>query len=192
MDFQKKSAMEAMGAWYTEIDIQFNDNMKEEQVLAVERTIEKITSIEKKYYTANRYFSFEGEKMAGSVQGNPEALVIYKGRAPLYDNEIVITEILAEEYQIKIGDEVTIGYQNEKSEYMITGIFQTTNDAGKCFAISAEGASKIGMDEMYYAGYSLAEPEKRDEVEKALNDQFGDILVAKAYNDSNSMDEPIL
>ncbi len=184
-----KSAMEAMGAWYTEIDVQFNDNMEKEQVLAVERTIEKITSIEKKYYTANRYFSFEGEKMAGSVLGNPEVLVIYKGRAPLYENEIVITEILAEEYQIKIGDEVTIGYQNEKSEYMITGIFQTTNDAGKCFAISAEGASKIGMDEMYYAGYSLAEPEKRDEVEKALNDQFGDILVAKAYNDSNSMDD---
>ncbi|MBQ3514368.1 MAG: ABC transporter permease [Lachnospiraceae bacterium] len=183
-----KSTLEAMGMFYTELDVEFYDKMEKEQALVVEQTIEEITSIEKKYYTANRYFTFEGDKMAGMVLGNPEVLIVFKGRAPLYDNEIVITEILAEEYQLKIGDEVTIGYHDEKSEYIIAGIFQTTNDTGKCFSISSEGAMKIGMDEMYYAGYSLKEPEKRDEVATALNDEFGEILVAKAYNGSNMDD----
>lgn len=183
-----KTTMEAMGMTYSECDVQFKEKMRKEQVLLVEETIEEITSIEKKYYVSMHYFTFEGEKMAGQVYGNPEAVSVYEGRAPLYDNEIVITEILAKEFQLELGDEVCIGNNNQKQQYLISGIFQTMNDTGRCFAISLEGAKRIGKDDIYYAGYSLSEPEKRDEVAKALNEKYGEILTAEAYHGTNMED----
>lgn len=101
---------------------------------------------------------------------------VFKGRQPLYDNEIVITEIVTEELEIKMGDTVTVSNGDKKAEYIITGYFQRTNDAGRCFAMNLDGSTKIGMDFMNFAAYSLSDTSRCDELEKALNDKYGDIL----------------
>ena len=47
-----------------------------------------------------------------------------------YDNEIVVTQVVANEHHIKIGDKVKVGIENHSKE-MIIGINQCANDMGE-------------------------------------------------------------
>lgn len=184
-----KTAVESMGGIYTDCDIHFDNDVSDEKLAEIEAEVEKITSIEKKYYMTWVYFSIDGEETMSCVYRNPEVIMTTEGRAPLYGNEIVITDILAEELNLELGDEVTVGYQENKESYIITGIYSNLNDTGMNFAMSLEGAKKIGFDYVVYGGYSLEDPEKRFEIEKVLNDRFGDILEVTAISNTNLLDE---
>lgn len=60
-----------------------------------------------------------------------------------------------EEFDLKIGDEVTIGWQGQKGTYLITGTVQFLNDVGRCFLISYSAVEKIGYDRSLWGSYSL-------------------------------------
>lgn len=184
-----KSAMEAMGAIYTECGVSFKDKVDEETFEQIEGVVKKYSPIEKKYYMSTLYCSIEGEEIYCQVYKNPEVVAALKGRALLYDNEIVITEILAEDLGLGMGDTVTVGHNGKKAEYVISGIFQCMNDAGRSFAMSLAGAEKLGIDTIIWAGYSLGEPEKSTQIADALNEEFGDILEAKSATDGEIVDE---
>lgn len=184
-----KTALESMGMLYTECDIHFDNEISDEKLSEIEEEVEKITAIEKKYYMTSVYFSVNGEEIVSNVYRNPEVIMTTEGRAPLYENEIVITDILAEELDLELGDEVTVGYQGNKEQYIITGVYSNISDAGQNFAMSLEGSEKIGFDYVFYGRYSLSDPEKRFEVEQALKERFGDILEVTAIRATNLLDE---
>ena len=81
--------------------------------------------------------SIDGEQIYGQVYKDQEELehFITKGRAPIYDNEIVITEILADELDLKMGDEVMVSYNGKRADYVISGFFVSMSDTGKTFAM---------------------------------------------------------
>ncbi len=69
--------------------------------------------------------------------------VIYKGRFPKYDNEIVVSGKYAKQYNLNIGDEVNISYAGSNYNYLITGLCQTTNNGGRECLLSTEAFSHI-------------------------------------------------
>lgn len=178
-----KSAIESMSGIYTECDISFQEYPDDQILEEIEKTVEQYSAIEKKYYMASTYFSVNGEELYCLIYQNPDAIQPIKGRAPLYDNEIVITEILAEELELKMGDTVTVSNNDKRSEYIITGIFQSINDTGRCFGMGLEGAKRIGANGIYYAGYSLSDTSKSGEIADALNSRFPNILKAENVSD---------
>lgn len=184
-----KSAVEAMGAIYTECDVTFKDYHPDDKLLkSMEKVVEKYSPIEKRYYMSGQNCSINGEEIHCQIQKNPEVIEATKGRVPLYDNEIAITEILGEELNLKMGDMVTVAYMDKKEEYIISGIYQSMLDTGLDFMISLDGANKIGISSITFAGYSLSIPEKAQEAVDALNDSFGDILVAENATEGNVME----
>lgn len=182
-----KAAMELMGMIVTEVDITPKKALTDEEIAEIEAQVERFSKIQRNYYYSIQYFSFDGEEVLGTAYKNPEQIVPLKGRAPLYDNEIVITENLQDEFGLDIGDEVTIGYQGKKAVYLISGIAQLMNDAGRSFGISYDGVEKLDFARWMYGGYSIEEEEKKEEIADALNAKFGDILVAQAVEEQ--MDE---
>lgn len=182
-----KSAIESMGAIYTECDIRFNQEPDDTTIENIDKTIEKYSDIEKKYYLQGCYRSINGEEYHCMIYKNPEVISATKGRAPLYDNEIIVTEILADELNIKIGDKVTVSHNNEKAQYLVSGFYSSQNDVGLCFAMSSEGAEKLGNVNILFGGYSLSDPSKKDEIVKAVNKDFSDIAKAEAISDVNVM-----
>lgn len=174
-----KSAMESMGVMYTECELTFKKNVSDQMLEKIEKTVENYSAIEKKYYYNNMYVSVNGGEVYCFVYKNPEVIQTLQGRAPLYDNEIVITEILAEELGVKMGDTVTISQKDKKAEYMISGIYQSMNDTGICFSMSLEGAKKIGVKEVYWGGYGISNPEQAENIIKELNRKFSDVLEAE-------------
>ncbi|MDE7360330.1 MAG: ABC transporter permease [Oscillospiraceae bacterium] len=180
-----KSALESMGALVSEINVTPKDKLSDSDHEKIEKEIERFAEIEKAYYTTNSYFSFNGEEMLGSVYKDPSLLPVLKGRAPEYDNEIVISTILLEEFDLKVGDEVTIGRRGKKETYLITGAVQLLNDVGRCFLISAEAAERVGFDAPLFGSYSLKDnnEEINQKIVDALNEKFGDIIEAEVSDE---------
>lgn len=175
-----KSASEAMGIIYSECDIDFEQpEAFDKYGNEIENLINRYTEIEKKYYFSTNYYSINGENLYCMIYANPDVISMAKGRYPQYDNEIVITEFVGEELELKIGDKVTVSSNDKKSEYMITGFFQTTNDTGRCFGMNRKGAKKIDTGEIEYACYSLRDTTHCEDIKKDVNDKYGEFLTCE-------------
>ncbi len=184
-----KSALDSMGFIYADCEIYFDRNVDDKTLEEVEKNIEKIAHIEKKYYIlANSYFSINGEELLGSAYKNPEVINATKGRAPIYNNEIVITEMVAEEMSLKIGDTVTVSSDSKKADFIISGFYQSIDDAGMCFAMSNDGSDRLGYSGNLYAGYSLANSTKGAEIEEAIKYNFGDDILDINADIDNGID----
>jgi len=72
-----------------------------------------------------------------------EYINVYEGKCPEYENEIVITGVLAENLNKKIGDTVTVRSGGYSAKYIITGFMQTTSNFGKTSLISIDGIKHI-------------------------------------------------
>ncbi len=181
-----KSALESMGAMVTEVDVSPKKKLSDNDMEKIENEIERFSAIKKAYYVQNLYFSFSGEEIMGSVYRDPTLMPTLEGRAPVYDNEIAVTPILLDEFDLKIGDEVTIGLKGQKEKYLISGTVQFMNDTGRCFLISQTAAERIGFDDVLWGCYSLesGDDEKLNEkIAGSLNEKFGDIIEAEVTND---------
>lgn len=185
-----KSALESMGSILAECEVSFKEKVDDKTLKEMEETVERYSAIEKKYYLSTVYFSINGEERVCQIYKNTDALETFvtKGRSPLYNNEIVITEILADDLGLKMGDEVTISNNGTKSKYVISGIFVSMSDAGRTFAMSMDGAEKLGVDIVHYVGYSLSNPEMNDKIAHALNVRFGNVLEASESDVDSYLD----
>lgn len=184
-----RNALNAMGMQVTDLDISYKKKPEKDIIGDIERIIEKHTKIEKKYYTINLYMSINGENLFGVVHMHPEYIGgILEGRAPLYDNEIIITPMVAELLDVKMGDEVIVSNDNESETYIISGIYQSVNDAGMTFAISKSAAAKIGAGKTSCLGMELEDPSKTEIIAKELNEELGEYIEATAWGFEEGMD----
>lgn len=181
-----KSGLESVGMVVSEIDFSPKKKLSDSDYEKIEKEIERFAEIEKAYYVDKLlYFSFDGEQITGSVYKDPSMLSAFKGRTPDYDNEIAVSPFLLEEFNLKIGDEVTVGLRRKKEKYLITGTVQDMSDSGRCFQISANAAEKIGFDSPLRGCYSLKnsdDKERNAKIADALNEKFGDIIEAEALS----------
>lgn len=180
-----KSAVESMGLQTIEIGVFFSEPEKfDGTVGGIENIIERYTTIKKKYYYTTGYVSLNGENLYCMYYENPDVLVVSKGRAPLYDNEIIITPIIAEELNLHIGDKVTIS-KDGKTECIITGLFQSVNDTGRCFATNLECVRKIGIDTMNFAGYSVEDMSELKAIQSEILRTYGAFVECELNEDGN-------
>lgn len=178
-----RTALEAMGMEIADVEVLYQDLSAEEYVGEIEALVEHYSGIAKKYYINSGYMSINGENLRYDCYKYPEYIGgILKGRAPLYDNEIVISEMIADTLDIHMGDEVTVANKDQEAIYIISGIYQTGNDSGMNFAMSLEAAKKLGVDSVYYMGFLLEDPSKNKEIAAALNERFGDVIDAEPYS----------
>ncbi len=184
-----KTALESIGMICNEINIDFKTALSDEQLNDIEEVVEQYTPITHKYYLRHMYLSLNGEETMCRIMRNPEEIpAISKGRAPLYDNEIVITDILADEYKLSIGDEVVISHDDKKASYIITGYNQSINDVGMIFSMSLDGAKKVGIENVYWGAYSLDDAGYAEKAAADINQLYGDLVSAEHNEDAGDMD----
>lgn len=178
-----KTAMEAMGAIVSEINVNPKSEFSDDDYEKIEKEIEKFSAIKKAFYTTGSYFSFDGEEMMCTVCKDPSVLPVLKGRTSEYDNEIVVSPILLDEFDLNIGDEVTVGWKGKKEKYLISGTVQLMNDTGRSFVMSYSAAQKIGYEERLWGCYVLENGDDQklnEKIASSLNEKFGDIIEAEA------------
>ena len=72
-----------------------------------------------------------------------------KGFAPQNKNEIAITQIVADEFGMNIGDAIEIDFGDVKEKCTVTGIFQSMNNFGAVIRIHEDSPTDL----KYYSGF---------------------------------------
>ena len=188
VSLDSKSAMESMGMGPMELRVLANESLADDTVRDIEEIIENKTEIERRYFYDNYQMLIDGNEYSCNIYKNPEFIVMEEGRAPEYDNEIAVTDFLAKELNLKIGDKVAISRQNYEYEYLITGINIYANELGLNFSMPLEGAKKLGIEDTLFYGYSLADETVCNELAEELKEKYGDILTAKGYEADPSIE----
>ncbi len=124
------------------------------------------------YYNAvtSSYISIDGDQTYLNAWMSPENLLgVYKGRAPIYDNEFVTTKIICDTYDLKIGDKVVLSSKDGSAEFVLTGIYQCLNDTGNNISLSYEGLKRIDSNQkVYFMELEIEDDTKVDAVLEEL------------------------
>ncbi|MBR6018600.1 MAG: ABC transporter permease, partial [Lachnospiraceae bacterium] len=83
-------------------------------------------------------------------------LKLLEGRVPVHDNEIMLTQALAEDLGVSIGDVVTVKNGTKTADYIVTGFDQRMERMGRTMNVTIEGGKRLlgeftRMDILIYA-----------------------------------------
>lgn len=104
-----------------------------------------------------------------------------RGKLAEYDNEVVVTKIVARELEKDVGDTITVSNSGNKQEYTIVGVIQSTSQAGRLFCMTLDGAKKIGI-RPFLSNIYIDNKDNAENIANALNKDLGDKLFAKVSN----------
>ena len=182
------SALRAMGMVVPDIEVYYAERDCEISWEEIDEIVESYSKIEEKNFFGSRYASVNGENLYWQVFAYPEYIQgILKGRAPLYDNEIVITEMVADMLEIGMGDEVIVTKEDREAKYIISGIFQSANDSGTTFAMGLSGAERLMDITMSSRYYVLADKEAADAIAEEIARQYGNLLGINVIKDADDL-----
>lgn len=172
------SAMESMGMFPWDLALEYHESVSDSQEAQIESIIKKYTEIDKKYSRSGYYMTLDNNEYYCSVYKNPEMILIAEGRYPQYENEIAVTEILADECGLKIGDKVTVANADFQAEYIVTGFHVDASETGLNFTMPLVAAQRLGIKEVSYCAYTLKDDSQCLSIIDEINEQYGDIVTA--------------
>ena len=196
----KQTIEESFGVTFSDIGVNYNpqNNTAKEEIEElreqVENAIEQISPIKRSFILGSSYYMVNGEKYHVSIYNDPTLIKsVLKGRAPLYGNEIVVTEIVAKGLGVKMGETVTIENKGVEDEFIISGIYQSTIDMGEAIAMSEEGAKKIMPDyRLDYVDYVITDSNKSADIVKIIAEKYGKRIEAKDVNAEDDFGDTIM
>lgn len=109
----------------------------------IERVIEWYSPIQATYELAMESVTVNGQEYEANVLQDTDWFHILKGRV-CDGNSILITDTIASELQLSIGDTVQVSANGRSEAYQVSGIYQCANGMGSNIGMSLEGYSKIG------------------------------------------------
>lgn len=184
------SMIEAFGALNGQVQAKPNNLFELSDIPETENSVKKIDENASVIFSSTTYMTIDETEMCCTVYSRPDILKsVLKGRAPIYDNEIMITENVSEEIGKKIGDTVTVSFGGGSAEYMVTGLYQSVQDLGRCFTMDFDAASRLDDITPGIMYIILSDDSLADSTVKILNENYGDILEAElteqdGYSDS--------
>lgn len=167
-----KGMMDAFNPADHDIGVQSFGELTQEEF---EKTILQYTDITDTYVLAMPTATLNGISNTANVIDQPERFHMLEGRTCTADNEIVITEFIAANFGITIGDTVTVRGDRGSGEYIVSGIYSCANDMGDNFGMNREGYLKIGRDHpnLWCWHYFLADNSQKGAVTEALESAYG-------------------
>lgn len=149
--------------------------MGETSLSDVEQTIEQYTTITDVYDLAMPSVSVNGVDMTANVITEPQRFHLLLGQTCQEADEVVLTEFVASDLGVSIGDSVTLAGSRGSEEYTVSGIYQCANDMGMNVGLSREGYQRIGEEttNMWCTHFFLADPSLQPEVMQALSETYG-------------------
>jgi len=190
-----ENAQRAMGATSENITIYVdteerspeNTEYVRNQFESIEDIIREYSDIEERYGFEDTYMVLNGEKLYCRMADDEEVFTVTKGRAPLYENEIVVSQIYAEDMGYNIGDVLEVSYRGRKNNCVISGFITDITNAGRFFGMNSEAAAYFIDDFVVQdVGYKLSNPEKAEEIKDKIESELsGDIFIS-VYSEDGS------
>lgn len=141
--------------------------LTDEEKQAIHDLVASYTNIQDEFSITSSYVSLNDNKVRCSMfDSGSNVQCIVSGRTPDYDNEVVVGVGVINSYGVKIGDKITLCYNDKSYEYLIVGTCNTTSDVGNVIYMGEEAATHIGLDErtIYFKHYfRLENPDNKND-----------------------------
>lgn len=115
----------------------------------VESLISSYADIEEVYELAMQNVLVNGMDYTANIINEPSYFHIIRGQTSRGNDEIVVTESVAKDLGIDIGDIVNILYENKSADYKVVGIYQCANEMGANIGMNVQGYERIGQIDTY-------------------------------------------
>ena len=140
-----------------------------------EQIVRSYSEITDSYVLAMPNVSVNGVDYTANAISDPTRFHILDGNTCLRDDEIVLTEFVAADLDVSIGDTVTVTGDMGSGSYRVSGIYSCANDMGDTVGLSQAGYLKIGRDDpqLWCHHYFLADTSQKGVIADALETQFG-------------------
>ncbi len=172
--FEEGNILEEFYGFTFDIEIDYKNNLelKDDIDTAIAKQAEIAWSSE--FFSAT--FTVEGSAVLGNAVDDGDRFTnIYKGRAPKADKEIVVTEVFADAFAVKIGDTVKVTYNDKTEDFTITGFYQSVGKAGMQYSMLLSGLRILSPDEeVAVYDYVLKDKSKVDDIVDGLKDKYDD------------------
>lgn len=177
------AAYDTFGIWRSDVTVAaVSPDLDFEEV---ERVIEDVSPIERKWQE-----SFTMVKLGGEIRtfvGLTDTSLVSntsEGRAPLYDNEVLVGTNLAALMGLEMGDDLAVrGVDGTERSFLVCGTLSGMLNAGYGCVLTFGGLCDLTGSDLYASGvprqYALADPGKADEARAALEARFGDGIDAR-------------
>ncbi|MCR4609244.1 MAG: FtsX-like permease family protein [Eubacterium sp.] len=199
-----ENALRAMGAISEDITVYLdteeyspeNTEYVRRQFDSIENIIRQYTDIEERYGFESTYMVLNGEKLSCRMAEDEEVFTVTKGRAPLYYNEIVVSQIYAEDMGYNIGDVLEVSYRGRKKNCVISGYVTdataAASDAGRFFGMNSDAATFFIDDFIVQGvGYKLSDPGVAEEIKDKIKSELpGDVIIS-VYSGDGSTEQMI-
>nr|MDE6846481.1 ABC transporter permease [Lachnospiraceae bacterium] len=111
-----------------------------------------------------------------------ECTALIEGRLPKYDNEISVTAVVADQLEVKVGDVIYAEGDQEKKDYMISGITQQMENLGCKATMTMEGAERInGRSVVNQIRIYTADDCAYEQIEKKIKTEFPDLEITDLH-----------
>ncbi len=185
-----EDALRKMGIAVPDIEMFCLEETETDYMAEVERIIESYSPITEKNAMFTQYISLNGENLLCQMYEKPQYIGgVWEGREPIYDNEVVVTEMVAELLEIEIGDEVIVSTGNAEVTCLVSGIFQSTWDSGTTYAMGFGVVYRLDpeFDATYVTrSYVLEDTSKQKALVDEILAKYGDVIGVNAYYDEDN------
>ena len=167
-----KGMMDAFNPADHDLGIQIFGELTIEEM---EKTVLSYTEITDSYWLAMPSAAVNGVDFTINVIDQPERFHILSGRTCTAENEVVLTEFVAANFGVSVGDTVTVSSRTGSGEYVVSGIYSCANDMGDNIGMSSEGYAKIGNVDprLWCKHYFLDDPSQKYLITEALENMYG-------------------
>lgn len=167
-----KGMMDAFNPADLDIGVQI---LGERDVEEMEQIVQSYGGVTDRYLLAMPSVSVEGTNYTANVITEPERFHISRGRTCIAEDEVVLTEVLAADLGVSLGDTVNVRGDMSSGEYTVSGIYHCANDMGANLGMSREGYLRIGQDDarIWCYHYFLADPEQKTALTEMLENTYG-------------------
>lgn len=168
-----KGLMDAFAASRYDLGIMYIDEKIQKEA---EAFIESRAGIEASYQYKMERASVNQTEYLLNVISEPEYFNMIKGRTCLYQNELVMTQAVAEEVNVGIGEYVSVNVSGKDMDFIVSGIYQCANDMGANFAMNKEGYERfLEEDEKtsYWQFYLLKDDFPAEKMAEELRESYG-------------------
>ncbi len=145
--FKDSNAAILFGKIKSDISISYGNKEDKKFVDEIVDDVEKEDNITEKFRFCNCNKVVDDDNLLVKVVADDSKYVLpdaLEGRNPKYNNEVVITKIMSDVLQKSVGDTIVVeNGKGAKEEYMIVGLNQNMNDAGKNITMLESGMQRL-------------------------------------------------
>lgn len=172
--FNSDKALNLIGVELSDIELDTHTKADAERILAL---MKQDYAVEWTTYDKKEQLDVEGQRTTVEIKDDFAAtgqLTVLEGRHPKHDNEVALSSLLKKQFHKKIGDFIQIrGHQGKEELFLITGVFQTTDEGGSIVRMLDSGMRILNPDfELNEAYIKLKSHSRLDQTINEMKERY--------------------